>query len=507
VNISTRFKLAGLVSAAAVVATGAVLFSATQQVKQELVKNEVSGEVLRGVTALRYLTLEYVLRHEERSHAQWELRNASLSRLLTRKTDFTRTEEQEIVDDLRHTDESVSAVFSQLVADYKDSESTQGPSAVAEELEARLVGEITNKTQAMISDAVGLSERSRTGVLDAQWRASAAVVTFAGIVALVIAALSYLMFRGVVGPLEKLRQGTEIVGGGDLDYRLNVSAKDEIGELARAFDGMTEKLKRTTVSRDELEKENAERRRAEAEVRALNAGLEQRVAARTAELRAANRELESFAYSVSHDLRAPLRHMDGFSQALIEDYGEKLEGEAKEFLLRIRSGSVRMGQLIDDLLKFARMSRGEVDREPTDLSALAHRIVEELHQAQPDRKPVIEIAPSMTAHVGARLMEVVLQNLLGNAWKFSAKNPDAEIAFGRTEHGARMAYFVRDNGIGFDMAYAGKLFTPFQRLHSSAEFEGTGIGLATVSRIVHRHGGEIWVDSAIGKGTTVYFTL
>jgi nitrate/nitrite-specific signal transduction histidine kinase len=244
VNISTRLKLTGLFSAVAVTAIGVILLSATQQVKQELVKNQEAGEVLGGVTALRYLTLEYVLRHEERPHAQWQLRYASLSRLLTSKTNFTSTEEREIIHDLRHTHESVGVLFSQLVADYKDGDSTKEASAVLEELQARLVGQITNKTQAMISEALSLSERSRTGVLEAQWRASVAVASFAGIVVLVIAATMFLVLRSVVGPLGKLREGTEIVGAGNLEYRLNVFAKDEIGELARAFDGMTAKIER-----------------------------------------------------------------------------------------------------------------------------------------------------------------------------------------------------------------------------------------------------------------------
>jgi len=256
VNISTRLKFAGLFSAVAVVAIGAVLLSATQHVRQELVKNEVAEEVLKGVTALRYLTLEYVLRHEERAHAQWRLKHASLSKLLTSTTEFTGKEEQEIIDGLRHTHESVSALFSLLVANYKYRESNQRANAVLEELEARLVGQITNKTQAMISDALSLSERSRSGVRDAQQRASVAMVAFAGVVVLLILAMSYLMLRSVIGPLGKLREGTATVGAGNLDFRIGIATRDEIGELARAFDDMTEKLKDTTVSRAELVKAN-----------------------------------------------------------------------------------------------------------------------------------------------------------------------------------------------------------------------------------------------------------
>jgi PAS domain S-box-containing protein len=222
---------------------------------------------------------------------------------------------------------------------------------------------------------------------------------------------------------------------------------------------------------------------------------------------AATQELESFAYSVSHDLRAPLRHMDGFSQVLLEDYGDKLGDEAKGLLLRIRAASVRMGRLIDDLLKLSRISRAELEREAVDLSAMARSIVGELRQAEPDRQLSVEIADKIRAQADPRLMGLVLQNLLGNAWKFTAKAANATVTFGVEEQRGRMTYVVRDNGAGFDMAFVGKLFAPFQRLHSAAEFEGTGIGLAIVSRVIQRHGGEIWLTSAIGKGTSVYFTV
>jgi signal transduction histidine kinase/diadenosine tetraphosphate (Ap4A) HIT family hydrolase len=257
----------------------------------------------------------------------------------------------------------------------------------------------------------------------------------------------------------------------------------------------------------DLERENAERRRAEIEVRALNEGLESRVVARTAEIAAVNRDLETFAYSVSHDLRAPLRHMTGFSQVLLEDYGDVLDETATDFLHRITRASVHMGQLIDGLLALSRVSRGDLERTDIDLSAMVQNIAQKFRLAEPDRKVGVAIAPRLHVRADVRMMFLVLQNLFGNAWKFTAKTPDPEIAFGATEHDGGMVYFVRDNGAGFDMTYVDKLFAPFQRLHTTSEFEGTGIGLATVARIIHRHGGNVWIDSAVGKGTTVYFAV
>jgi PAS domain S-box-containing protein len=228
---------------------------------------------------------------------------------------------------------------------------------------------------------------------------------------------------------------------------------------------------------------------------------------RTLELEAANKELESFSYSVSHDLRAPLRSMDGFSQALLEDYSDKLDDEGRDYLKRIQDSASNMAQLIDDMLELSRLTRVSMRRESVNLSELAESITAELKKAQPKRHVEVSIAPGLVAYGDAKLLRVVLENLLDNAWKFTAKIPQARIEGGITKHDGREAYFVRDNGAGFDMAYADKLFVPFQRLHRITEFPGTGIGLATVKRLIHRHGGEVWAEGEVGKGATFYFTL
>ncbi|MFA5191709.1 MAG: DUF3365 domain-containing protein [Verrucomicrobiia bacterium] len=249
------------------------------------------------------------------------------------------------------------------------------------------------------------------------------------------------------------------------------------------------------------------RKLAEEEIRKLNANLEQRVTDRTIQLAAANRELESFAYSVSHDLTAPLRGIDGWSLALLEDYHDKLDERARQHLSRIRTETQRMGQLIDDLLKLSRVTRAEMRPNPMDLTSLAENIARRLQEDSPQRKLEFTIQPGLTNEGDERLMRIALTNLLGNAVKFTSKQPTAQIEFGMTHVKDRPAYFVRDNGAGFDMAFAKKLFGAFQRMHKASEFPGTGIGLATVQRIIQRHGGRIWAEARVNQGATFYFTL
>ena len=257
----------------------------------------------------------------------------------------------------------------------------------------------------------------------------------------------------------------------------------------------TEKNK-VNVANKQLEKEIQERKRVETQVQGVNT-----------ELLAANKELEAFSYSVSHDLRAPLRAIDGFSLALLEDYADKLDEDGRGYLYRVRAATQRMGTLIDDLLNLARVTRTEMRFENVDLGAIARSVAAELQRDQPERQAEFQIAEGLDTFVDSHLIRITLENLLGNAWKFTSKRGAACIEFGRTDCDGRPTYYVRDNGAGFDPAYAERLFGAFQRLHDSSDFPGTGVGLATVQRIIHRHGGRIWAESAVDRGATFYFTL
>ena len=250
------------------------------------------------------------------------------------------------------------------------------------------------------------------------------------------------------------------------------------------------------------------------QLQALNSQLEAAgeqtkvtLAERTEALQVANQELEAFSYSVSHDLRAPLRGIDGFSQALLEDHGDQLNEEGQDYLRRVRAASQRMGHLIDDLLQLSRISRSEMKEQRVDLSAVAREITADLHRTEPDRKAKMVIEDGLSVIGDSGVLRLVLENLLGNAWKFTSHHSSATIEFGVTQEDGGEAYFVRDDGAGFDMAYADKLFGPFQRLHQAIEFPGNGIGLATVQRIINRHGGRVWAEGQVEKGVTFYFTL
>jgi two-component system NtrC family sensor kinase len=292
---------------------------------------------------------------------------------------------------------------------------------------------------------------------------------------------------------------------------LGAGADDYISKSSE-FEVLKARL-RAQIRRKQFEDENRHireellRRELEAtEARAARELAETR-AALVDELERKNRELESFSYSVSHDLRAPLRSIDGFSQALVEDYADKLDQSGQDYLRRLRAAARRMSELIDDLLQLSRVGRAELHRERVDLSALSRKVVADLERQRPGGRTEVIIQSGMAVDADARLVRIVLENLLGNAWKFTAKVPEPKIEVAKSEVAGSDTFFVRDNGPGFDMRYADKLFRPFQRLHSEEEFPGTGIGLATTQRIIERHGGKIWVEATPNQGATFFFTL
>jgi signal transduction histidine kinase len=311
------------------------------------------------------------------------------------------------------------------------------------------------------------------------------LITFIGGLAGAIGA-GWLFATGISTRVRALEDNAERLARGDRLRYAPSRGRDEIGSLDRA-------LRRASLLL----------RIRDRELRSLNATLERTVHEQTL----LNRELEAFSYSVSHDLRAPLRSIDGFAQALREDWGDRLDETAQDHLSRVRNAAQRMGRLIDDLLKLSRLTRAQIQRSDVDLTALAHEIARELHERNPTRQVAWAIAPGLRAYCDPALARIVLENLLGNAWKFTAKTADARIEFHAVPDSRPPLFVVRDNGAGFDMNYADKLFAPFQRLHGERDFPGTGIGLATVQRIIRKHGGDVRTRAGVGLGATFFFTL
>jgi signal transduction histidine kinase len=330
-----------------------------------------------------------------------------------------------------------------------------------------------------------------TVYLRADYELNNRLLGYLGIAAVVLVAamlvayfLSRVLQAVVTRPLLAITDvAREVTEKRNFSLRAQKLSRDEIGMLAEGFNTMLAEMER------------------------LHAELEQRVRERTAQLEYTNRELEAFCYSVSHDLRAPLRAIDGFSQALLEDFPKEMPEEAQRFLSRIRSSTQRMGQLIEDLLNLSQVSRVGLERREIDITEIAKQVAADLRGREPGRRIEISIGEGLRAEGDPRLLRAAIENLVGNAWKFTSKTEQPRVEIGALREGAPATFFVRDNGAGFDMAYAAKLFGAFQRLHSNADYPGTGIGLATVQRIMHRHGGRIWADATPGKGAAFFFTL
>jgi signal transduction histidine kinase len=331
------------------------------------------------------------------------------------------------------------------------------------------------------------------------WRYAGIVLAVLAGSLLVGAVVSGRAQAAIARPIRDLADtATRVSRESDYSVRARAHGRDELGALVESFNGMLAHIqaqdRELREARGTLERRVAERTR--------------ELEARSQELAAANRELEAFSYSVSHDLRAPLRAIDGFSKALLANYaGRVLDAQGDHYLERVRAATRRMSQLIDDLLHLARVTRADLASREVDITRAARAVAAELERRHPGRRVRVEIADGLTAHADPHLVTILLENLLGNAWKFTGGVPEGRIEVGAQGADGTRVLYVRDNGAGFDMAYASKLFGVFQRLHTEAEFEGTGIGLATVQRILHRHGGKIWAQAAVGEGATFFFTF
>lgn len=471
-KIRTKATFAAVMMLGTMVLIGASIGWADAQVRAAVAQRRHSAEIAGALNDMRMVTFEFLLNRRDRARFQEQVVWERLERLFASPVALDDSAAGMLAS-LRSQGEQGHRLFSEVEA--------AAGTGTADEVQRRFEAQLSSRIMILQQNSLVQAEHL---IQDAEKRIDAAqrrvvLVTGLGLVlmALLTAATAWLFRRDVLRPIARLELATREVAAGNWSFELDVGSEDELGDMARHFNAMTRALR---DSFDQLQVSNRD-------------------------LVVLNKELESFSYSVSHDLRGPLRSMDGFSLALLEDYGDQLDDEARDSLQRIRAASQRMGRLIDELLGLARVTRAELRIQDVDLSAMAEEILTSLARAEPERRVRWEIERAMRVRGDRELVAIALQNLLANAWKFTSKVADAVIRVGtRDENGERVC-FVSDNGAGFDMAYASRLFGAFQRLHHERDFPGTGVGLATVQRVMHRHGWSLGASAALGQGATFYF--
>ncbi|MBB4844449.1 signal transduction histidine kinase [Paucibacter oligotrophus] len=477
-QISTKVKLATTVALLTVGAIALMIWRADIEVDEAQAQRHQVGEISHALSDLRLVTFEYILHRQERARQQ----EAQVAQRLARSLEvasFPSTEAAECLAALRKRSETTHQLFAELGPARQDLQDGLVGSDLTRRFEAQLASRLLIGQQESVMDAMRLGDFATERINQAQERVVLVIAIGLSLLAGLALAAAWLISRGLLLPLSQLEQATREVAEGNWDYQLKISAHNEVGRMAAYFDAMTRALRE---SFGRVERSNHE-------------------------LAALNREMEAFSYSVSHDLRGPLRSMDGFSLALLEDYGEKFDAEGRDYLQRIRAASQRMGRLIDELLGLSRVTRAELSLRKVSLSEIAQEIADSLSQQEPQRQVRWEIEDGICLHADRALIQIAMQNLLQNAWKFTGKAAQALIRVGVRQQAEGMVCYVADNGVGFDMNYADRLFGAFQRLHHENDFAGTGIGLAIVQRIFARHGGRIWAQARPGLGATFFFTL
>jgi signal transduction histidine kinase len=473
-KISSKAKLAASLMLGTMVLIAGSIAWADTQVRAAVAQRRHLVEIADALNNMRMVTFEYLLNRRERARLQEQAVWQRLEQLFDSPVPLDGPAAAMLAG-LRHQGETSHRLFGEV-------EAAAGGAGPADDVQRRFETQLSSRILILQQNSLVETERliAEAGVRIDTTQRRAVLIT--GISLFVMAVLTgvaaWLFRRDVLRPIARLELATREVAAGNWSFELDTGSADELGDVARHFDAMTRAL-RDSFSRLEIGNR---------------------------ELMALNQELESFSYSVSHDLRSPLRSMDGFSQALLEDYGDRLDEEARDSLQRIRGASQRMGRLIDELLGLARVTRAELRIQDVDLSAMAAEMAAGLAKSQPERGVRWEIDPGIVVRGDRELLAIALQNLLDNAWKFTGKVDKAVIRVGMRRQDGAQVCFVSDNAAGFDMTYASRLFGAFQRLHHEVDFPGTGVGLAIVQRVMRRHGWSLWAEAALGQGATFYFS-
>ena len=478
-KIAIKERLVTGMGLAAIGIIAAMIWWTYAEVEDANRQRRVTSEIARGLTELRLLAFGYHLYHTERARVQWDAVSDRVDRLIANAW-FREPAQMEILAGLRENRTAARGLFTEFTA-ARDADRTEAtPDDASRRYEAQLLGQLLTYQQENFTDAFRLTNLATERIIDTQQRLMIVIIAGLALIAAIIVGVSWFIRRAVLAPIAGLQQATRQVAAGNWNFILGTrNDDDEIGELSENFDAMTQSLRESFA---QIERSNQD-------------------------LAVLNEELEAFSYSVSHDLRGPLRSMDGFSLALIEDYGDKLDEEGKDALNRIRAASQRMGYLIDDILRLSQVTRAEINVTQVDLSAIAREIADALDR-EPSGRPVEwAIESGLSVWADPALIRIAMQNLLQNAWKFTGRTARSVIRVGALEREGKRVYFVADNGVGFDMAHAQRLFGAFQRLHHVDHFPGTGIGLAIVQRIIRRHDGAIWAEAKEGEGAMFFFSV